>query len=632
MAYSLEEMEKYLSEIFAEAEKDLIKKAADYMADFAVRDMAKAQKVENGELSDEEYREWRKNKLLYGQHWTRLIQDAQKEMANVNQTALDYINDKTTKIFADSYNSLEGVIKSSAVEGYSFELVDANTVKNIAKQEGIMLPPKKNLDKQKDKLWNAKLVNAQLLQGILQGESVPKIAARMGNVCESNKAASIRNARTMVTAAENSGRQSGMNKAAKDGIIFKKIWIATADERTRPTHISLNGAMVDNDEKFVTFNGDEIEFPGDWAAKPSEVWNCRCTLGTKVTGFDKVKLDRAIERQEALEHQVEEQQTVENLQYVEDVHNIRDTFIQTAEAAERDKLIQRAGAIMGARHKEYYDRLDDIDRRWSEISAEYNTNDLFAQYRALQKEADRLSKEMYGLNTKSDEFKKAQEKWKEAERRAEEAYDAYNAKSKEKNKLLDVLRKERREVVDEMLQFRKDMLKEIRKCGTERGRTEFFTGSKAAAERFYACLADYPAEWVEALYNAGRLNCAEVNRGFYNHIQKKIRDSGSSSNSHTNYHEEGHAFEHNIPDILSAEQYFYDRRTEGEALAWLGGTYGKSEKTRKDNFLDPYMGKDYGGDAFELVSMGFESYFTNSYELKDDEDYSNFIMGVLALC
>ena len=311
MAYSLEEMEKYLSEIFAEAEKDLIKKAADYMADFAVRDMAKAQKVENGELSDEEYREWRKNKLLYGQHWTRLIQDVQKEMANVNQTALDYINDKTTRIFADSYNSLEGVIKSSPVEGYSFELVDANTVKNIAKQEGIMLPPKKNLDKQKDKLWNAKLVNAQLLQGILQGESVPKIAARMGNVCESNKAASIRNARTMVTAAENSGRQSGMNKAAKDGIIFKKIWIATADERTRPTHISLNGAMVDNDEKFVTFNGDEIEFPGDWAAKPSEVWNCRCTLGTKVTGFDKAKLHESIERQKQLEQQTIEEQAEE---------------------------------------------------------------------------------------------------------------------------------------------------------------------------------------------------------------------------------------------------------------------------------------------------------------------------------
>ena len=64
----------------------------------------------------------------------------------------------------------------------------------------------------------------------------------------------------------------------------------------------------------------------------------------------------------------------------------------------------------------------------------------------------------------------------------------------------------------------------------------------------------------------------------------------------------------------------------------MGPGYGQSEKTRKDDFMSWYMGKDYYGNAYELVSMGFESYFTNSYYLKEDEDYSNFIMGVLALC
>ncbi|WP_407397793.1 phage minor head protein [Treponema sp.] len=294
----LRKMERYLSGIFSQAEKDLIQKSLKYMADFERKDKAKLKKVENGEITDDEYKEWRKNQLLYGEHWTRLIQLVQKEMVNVNQTALDYINDKTTQIYADSYNSIATVIKQSPVEGYSFELVDANTVKNLAKEEGIILPPKKNLDVQKDKLWNAKQVNAQLLQGILQGEDIPHIAGRMAKVCESNKSASIRNARTMVTAAENSGRQSGMNKAESDGIIFKKMWIATRDERTRESHMVLNGQLVNNGEKFVTINGDEIEFPGDWRAKASEVYNCRCTLGTIVTGFKKVKLEETIEKQE----------------------------------------------------------------------------------------------------------------------------------------------------------------------------------------------------------------------------------------------------------------------------------------------------------------------------------------------
>lgn len=283
----LRKMERYLSGIFSQAEKDLIQKSLKYMADFERKEKVKLKKVENGEITDDEYKEWRKNQLLYGEHWTRLIQLVQKEMVNVNQTALDYINDKTTQIYADSYNSIATVIKQSPVEGYSFELVDANTVKNLAKEEGIILPPKKHLDVQKDKLWNAKQVNAQLLQGILQGEDIPHIAGRMAKVCESNKSASIRNARTMVTAAENSGRQSGMNKAESDGIVFKKMWIATRDERTRESHMVLNGQLVNNGEKFVTINGDEIEFPGDWRAKASEVYNCRCTLGTIVTGFKK---------------------------------------------------------------------------------------------------------------------------------------------------------------------------------------------------------------------------------------------------------------------------------------------------------------------------------------------------------
>lgn len=294
----LRKMERYLSGIFSQAEKDLIQKSLKYMADFERKDKAKLKKVENGEITDDEYKEWRKNQLLYGEHWTRLIQLVQKEMVNVNQTALDYINDKTTQIYAESYNSIATVIKQSPVEGYSFELVDANTVKNLAKEEGIILPPKKNLDVQKDKLWNAKQVNAQLMQGILQGEDIPHIAGRMAKVCESNKSASIRNARTMVTAAENSGRQSGMNKAESDGIIFKKMWIATRDERTRESHMVLNGQLVANGEKFVTINGDEIEFPGDWRAEPSEVYNCRCTLGTIVTGFKKAKFEETIEKQE----------------------------------------------------------------------------------------------------------------------------------------------------------------------------------------------------------------------------------------------------------------------------------------------------------------------------------------------
>ena len=176
MAYSLEEMEEYLRKMYERAGEDLMYKAGQYMLDFKRLEEGHKKDVQSGKWTQDEFDTWRKNKLLYGMHWTRMIQTVQRDMAKVNQTALDYINGKVPQIFAQTYNEVAEKVPKSPVSGYSFELVNADTVKNLIHEEGIILPPKKNLDKQKDKLWNAKQVNAQLLQGILQGESIKKIA------------------------------------------------------------------------------------------------------------------------------------------------------------------------------------------------------------------------------------------------------------------------------------------------------------------------------------------------------------------------------------------------------------------------------------------------------------------------
>lgn len=43
------------------------------------------------------------------------------------------------------------------------------------------------------------------------------------------------------------------------------------------------------------------------------------------------------------------------------------------------------------------------------------------------------------------------------------------------------------------------------------------------------------------------------------------------------------------------------------------------------------MGKDYKGDAYELVSMGFDLAATNPQKLHQDPDYERFIYGLLTL-
>ena len=99
----------------------------------------------------------------------------------------------------------------------------------------------------------------------------------------------------------------------------------------------------------------------------------------------------------------------------------------------------------------------------------------------------------------------------------------------------------------------------------------------------------------------------------------------------TAVHELGHRFERSVPGIKEQEKAFYDRRTAGLPLEWLGSGYRKDEVTRKDDFTHPYMGKDYGGSAYELVSMGFEYAYTDPLKLMKDPDMQQWIFGLLSV-
>ena len=282
----LEEMEKRLSAIYSRAEKEIQKTADEYFSKFSKQDEAKRKLLEQGKITEEEYAKWRKGKVMYGKRFTEMKEQCAKQLLNVNQTALAYINGELPEVYAINYNALESAV--DGVGGYSFALVDADTVRNLAVTDTSLLPYKE-IDPAKDIPWNMKKINAETLQGILQGESMDKIAKRIMNVQEMNKTQAIRSARTIVTGAENKGRQDSYKRAEEDGIVMKREWIATNDSRTRHWHAELDGVEVDVDEPWVNEFG-EIMFPGDPEADPANVYNCRCSMAAKVIGFKKVRL------------------------------------------------------------------------------------------------------------------------------------------------------------------------------------------------------------------------------------------------------------------------------------------------------------------------------------------------------
>ena len=282
----LEEMEKRLSAIYSRAEKEIQHTADEYFSKFAKQDEAKRKLLEQGKITEEEYTKWRKGKVMYGKRFTEMKEQCAKQLLNVNKTALAYINGELPEVYAINYNALESAV--DGVGGYSFTLVDADTVRNLAVTDTSLLPYKE-IDPAKDIPWNMKKINAETLQGILQGESMDKIAKRIMNVQEMNKTQAIRSARTIVTGAENKGRQDSYARATADGIILQKEWLSTNDGRTRHSHAVLDGAIVDQEKKFD--NG--LMFPGDPNGRPEETWNCRCTVAAVVKGFNKVQYNKS---------------------------------------------------------------------------------------------------------------------------------------------------------------------------------------------------------------------------------------------------------------------------------------------------------------------------------------------------
>jgi SPP1 gp7 family putative phage head morphogenesis protein len=205
-----------------------------------------------------------------------MVDETTTQLANVNQTAIAYVNGQMPNIYTvnynDAYKNLVGGIK-----GISYEMADANTVAYLVKNDKLQLP-KKQLNRTKDKRWNAKQINSSILQGIIQGEPIDKMASRILPVVDNNESASVRTARTLTTQCENKGRLDRMENLSEQGLKLQKTWVATNDERTRESHSLMDGETVDIDEPF----SNDLMYPADPDGDPSEVYNCRCTMTTEI--------------------------------------------------------------------------------------------------------------------------------------------------------------------------------------------------------------------------------------------------------------------------------------------------------------------------------------------------------------
>ena len=92
--------------------------------------------------------------------------------------------------------------------------------------------------------------------------------------------AEVGNASDIIRVVETDGNRvynyGGLNGAKDNGAKFK-TWNTMEDFKVRDSHDFLAGITVPLEDKFVTYDGDEASYPGDFS-NPSNSINCRCWL------------------------------------------------------------------------------------------------------------------------------------------------------------------------------------------------------------------------------------------------------------------------------------------------------------------------------------------------------------------
>jgi len=317
----LKTLQKELAKEYSKSEKEIRRIMSKYMKAFQEADAIEISRLQKGEITFAQYQKWRREKLQTSEWSRRLTRDISEELTERDKKALDITNKALAFAAAEgiAFALFEvsrvignnGIIQKEAkrINMTSRSQKEAKRI-NMTSRSAIEQALKgklykKKLNVAKDMLWNEKNVRNAIVQSLMKGEGVPKAAERLldtvgsyyqredikdwvektekeisKEIARKNRIASQRDARTMLNAAEQGGKLAEYEELAEEGVDIEKGWMATLDERTRDSHAEMDMEFVGVDDEFS--NG--LEYPCDPAGAPEEVYNCRCTLISKIDG------------------------------------------------------------------------------------------------------------------------------------------------------------------------------------------------------------------------------------------------------------------------------------------------------------------------------------------------------------
>ena len=294
----IREIEARLLDEYTQAAEEIQKKLDDYLRRFEKKDKIWQKWVEEGKKTQEEYDRWRIGQMAVGERWEKMKDGLAEDLNHVNEIARQIVAGEMPEVFALNANYALYQVEHDAQIDTSLTLYNREAVDRILREDpDLLLPPGKRIAREiaegRAARWERQKIQSVMIQEILQGESIPKMAKRLAEaVSDSDYKAAVRNARTMATNAQNAGRYDAYTRLENAGVDLTIEWAATLDGRTRHEHRMMHGQRRKVGEPFEV-DGIKIMYPAQTgrfmsvSTVPQEmIWNCRCTLLAYVAGFE----------------------------------------------------------------------------------------------------------------------------------------------------------------------------------------------------------------------------------------------------------------------------------------------------------------------------------------------------------
>ena len=291
----IRDIEEAITKEYEKATAEIQAKLDEYLEKFAKKDALKRKALEKGLITKEEYDRWRVGQLMISERWKEMRDALAVDMANASQIARQIAFSYMPEVYAlnVNYGMYMADVLSNGRIASAFTLYNKDAVAILFREGQFWHPAGRRISNLiamgQQVAWDKKQIQSVMMQSILQGESIPKMAERLAKtVGDSDMKAAIRNARTMATGVQNAARTVSIRRAddiaEKYGMRVLKQWMATHDGRTRHWHAELDGVAIPENESFVNDYG-EIDYPADPSADPANVYNCRCTLLPCIEGL-----------------------------------------------------------------------------------------------------------------------------------------------------------------------------------------------------------------------------------------------------------------------------------------------------------------------------------------------------------